>query len=215
VVSFFETLWNSGIANKVMVMAALGIAIGAVVGVIYAAISGSWKGRDNGFAETPSGSPIKWKAIDFPIVALFEPMFPERYKIVYRSLATEINNIVGRQVLDIFGGEWKGVPFDSVRNVPRGHIYMMLSDSNMTDVGGVNEHKYNPESGELLACIVRLSPEMPDKLLITAMRHEVGGHGLGLAHDSVKDSVMNPVAENRVTEFTNSDKKLLRLTYGK
>jgi len=215
VVNFFVTLWNSGAANKAMIIAAVLIAVGSVAGVIYAAASGAWKGRDNGFIMTSGGVPITWSSDDFPIVVLFGPMFPERYKIVYRSVATEINSIVGRQIFDIFGDEWRGPPMESVMNVPRGHIYMVLSSSNMTDVGGINEHRYNPESGELISCIVRLSPEMPNKLLVTAMRHEVGGHGLGLAHDSVKDSVMNPVTGNKVAEFTDRDKKLLRSTYGK
>ncbi len=205
----------SGIANKVMIVAAALIAIAAVAGVIYATAKGLGQGRDNGFIMTSMGNPITWNVDDFPIVALFGPLFPERYKTVYRSVATEINGIVGRQVLDIFGDEWHGPPIQSVMDVPRGHIYLALSNSNVTNVGGINEHRYNPESGELLACIVRLSPEMPNKLLVTAMRHEVGGHGLGLAHDSVKTSVMNPIAGDRVAEFTDRDKRLLRSTYGK
>jgi hypothetical protein len=145
----------------------------------------------------------------------FDPGFPEHYQVVYRAVAAQVNEFIGKQVLDMFGMSWQHPKkIESASDVPMGHMYLTLADPEIDHKGGSNQYNFNPVTGEMKACYIKVSPGFEGGLLETTMRHEVGGHGFGLTHDRLPDSVMYATADKRAKDFTDKDKERLKEMYG-
>jgi len=215
---FFANAWKASSANKAMFIAGGIILLGTLGALVYALVGrlrGSPSTGDEAFMTTPNGEPIHWDKELFPIMVAFDPIFPESYQVVYRSVANQINEIIGKQAIDIFGMAWMHPKkIESSDDVPIGHMYLTLSDPEMDHVGGSNSFSFNPITGAMKACFIKVSPGLDSGMLNTTMRHEVGGHGFGLAHDRLEGSVMYATVDKRSKDFTDKDKQRLKEKYG-
>lgn len=215
---FFANAWNASIGNKAMLIGGGAVLLGAIGGLIFVLIGrlkGSEATGDEAFMTTPNGEKIHWDHTLFPIMIFFDPGFPEDYQKEYRALAPYMNRIVGKAVLDLFGATWQhSKPISSAIDVPIGHMYLTLADPDIDHKGGSNQFNYNPVSGVMGACYIKISPGLEGEQLATTIRHEVGGHGFGLQHDRLPDSIMYASADKRPKDFTDKDKERLKEMYG-
>jgi len=205
-------MWLSGIGNKIFVICGALIAVGSVGGVIWVIVRVIRKENDAAFAKTPSGQPLHWKASDFPLNVFLDPVFPEEYIAASRMVVSQINHFIGKEVFG-YASIWAlEKELNSVKDLPHATIYMG-TDSPDEHMGGSNTYEYNPTSGEMDACYIKVTSGFENDVLITVTRHELG-HALGLDHDrEIRASVMYPESSGRAKDFTEEDKKRLRSKY--
>jgi hypothetical protein len=213
-IEFFKNIWNSGVGNKIFLIAGALIFLGALAGVIWVIVRVIRKENDAGFAKTSYGKSLYWKISDLPLSVFFDPSYPDTYERAARDAAKQINEFIGR---DVFGpmARWMiEKKMDEVDDLPHATMYLGLYDPD-EHKGGSNTYQYDPKTGEMDACYIKITSGMDGDMLLTTTRHEMGGHGLGLAHDhELQGSVMYPTADGRAKDFTKEDKKRLCARYG-
>lgn len=208
-IQFFAHMWKSGFGNKVTLIAAAAMFVIAIAGVIYGVLR---KKDDPGFMTSATGHPLSWPIFMLPTATFFDKEFPEEYITAYRLVANELNEIIGRKVFD-FGAPWirKTKIINNVLDLPTGSVYLALSYDGTA--GGSNQYRYG-SSGDLQACIIRVTREYSGDLLKTILMHELG-HALGLDHDpEIQASIMYPTTKGRTKSLTDKDVNRLRTTYG-
>jgi len=214
---FFVNTWKSSVANKAMLIGS-GILLLAIVGLLVFVLINRLRGGaatgDEGFMVDKKGNSLHWSKEAAPVTAAFDPDFPEEYIMIYRMVASEVNKFIGKEVLDPFGMVWEHPKaMETVKDLPFGHMYLTLADPDVEHHGASNEYRYD-DAGELKGCLIKVSPGLEGETLKTSMRHEVGGHGLGLDHDRLEHSVMFAIAGKRAKDFTDADKERLKEVYG-
>lgn len=183
------------------------LCLGLLAGIIYAIA----RKTDHGFMKTYTGLDICWKP-GTRISVYFDQALPSTYIAAYRTIAIEMNQIVGYRMFDL-GAVWllNEHPIKQPDAVPTNAMY--ITDAEIGRLGGTNSYIHHGKTGQLKSCYIVLASGMTDEVLRTTMRHEVGGHGLGLRHDD-NLSIMAATLNGRPAHFTDKDKARLVKKYG-
>ena len=203
--SFFEFLssapWTAAAVFGGILLAAAGVAYGLAT-----------RGRgDRGFY-LHAGEPVRWRGDDLPLVLYVSDRARELYGAEIEDVALEVSRVVGRAVFL----ELPPPPALSFDRPVFGCVTVRVDDS--VHLGGLTDFRYARalESGfyPMESVSVTLSPSVPPKFRRAVVLHELAGHALGLAHDSLEDSFMYPIVDRRPRSVTATDAERLRRVYG-
>lgn len=184
----------TSILGVVLVVAAVGVVYGIVTG-------GGW--LDRGLM-VRDGVRLRWATYRIPL-GLATSDVPREVDLAVADAISAFADAVGREVFVRHVRMREGAAFTDGADVVVGVGGL--------DVGGSAELDFDELTGEIRRVDVEIANGLSLDLIPRAVLHELG-HALGLDHDESSSSVMHPTLSTRPSALSDSDRLLLRRTYG-